>query len=149
MQHHKIWMRFLALGVFSLILFGFSCKKRIEYAQMGYFTYFNQTPYTIKLDYTSFSFIIEPNKSYTFSQNQDAIENVSADTFNEPLSRLVNRTTPELTFKIGDKCFKSTSTSMHSVLNLKNYIAEQIGSRTYKFTYTFTDEDYNRAVTCP
>jgi len=49
-----------------------------------------------------------------------------------------------------DKCIiDHPLDSPNSIINLKNYVAEKIGDRTYKFTYTFTEADYNRAVACP
>lgn len=37
----------------------------------------------------------------------------------------------------------------HSVRNIKNFKTEKIGENHYKFTYTFTEADYNRATICP
>lgn len=39
---------------------------------------------------------------------------------------------------------------MYIVLEtLKNHTAERVSDVTYKFTYTFTEADYNRSVNCP
>lgn len=50
----------------------------------------------------------------------------------------------------GNRCLSNqVATSEHSPLNIKNYVVENIDKYTYKFTYTFTEADYDRAITCP
>lgn len=49
----------------------------------------------------------------------------------------------------GNKCLTMTNSSVNSLLNISNYSAEKIDAFNYKFTYTFTEADYNRATICP
>ncbi len=49
----------------------------------------------------------------------------------------------------GNKCLTMTNLSENSLLNINHYSVEKIDDWTYKFTYTFTEADYNRATICP
>jgi hypothetical protein len=49
----------------------------------------------------------------------------------------------------GNKCWQPPYEGDHSPLDINSYVAEKIRDNSYKFTYTFTEADYNRAVICP
>ena len=141
-------MRSLLLGVFSLLLFSFSCKKRTEYVQYGEFNFENKTSHLVVLNYPSFSFSIQPGESFLVKQTQDGQKNPTPDSYSEPISKLINRNTAEVVVKIGGKCFISTNESEHSIINIKSYKPEKLNDVTYKFTFTFTEADYNVAGDC-
>ena len=142
-------MRFLVLGGFSLILFGFSCKKS-EYVHNLEYYFDNKTNHLIKLDYPSYKFTIEPAKTFVLKESFDGPKTSTAESYlSNPIPSLINRKQAEVVIRIGDKCFISTDNSEHSLINMKSYVGEKLGERKYKFTYTFTDADYERAVVCP
>lgn|GEM_PF-1284825 len=146
-----IWMRYLVLGVFSLTLFSFSCKKRVDYAQYAEFHYLNSTSKKIVMDYPKKKFAIEANGGeYFFEVRGIGPESISPDSYNFGLPiNLTEENRIPVTIKIGDKCFISTETSEHTLINVNSYKIEKINEGHYKFTYTFTEADYNRAVNCP
>ena len=142
---NKIWMRFLVLGVFSLFFFGFSCNK-IEHEQFGKFIYINSTNHTINFFTPHFnSFKLLGLKTHLIEQVQVAGKKIGFETFRTPFT---NSNSLVLVFD-GNKCLTMTNSSDHSMLNMSNYTEEKIDDRTYKFTYTFTEGDYNRATSCP
>ena len=142
-------MRYLVLGVFSLILLSFSCTKRVEYVQYGEFYFENKTNYLIVLDYPDYQFKIEPGKNFILKQVQDGAKIAKPENYNEKISDKINRKVSEVIVKIGTKCFISTNDSENSIVNINSYVPEKVNDYTYKFTYTFTEADYNRAVNCP
>ena len=142
---NKIWMRFLVLGVFSLFFFGFSCNK-IEHEQFGKFIYINSTNHTINFFTPHFnSFKLLGLKTHLIEEVQVAGKKIGFETFRTPFT---NSNSLVLVFD-GNKCLTMTNSSDNSLLNMSNYSAEKIDDMTYRFTYTFTEADYNRAVTCP
>ena len=85
-------------------------------------------------------------------QSRDGISPVlTNDTFLSPLlvkSRpFIN---PFFVYFDLNKCLIQTRTTENGVFNAASYKQlEKIGKITYKLTFTFTEADYNRAVTCP
>lgn len=145
MEQNKMWMRFLALGVFSLFFFGVSCRK-IDREQYGEFLYVNSTNHTINILTPHVnSFSLFGLKTHVMKQNQVAGKKVAPETFRNPFT---NSNSLVIQFD-GNRCLTMTNLSDHSLLNISHYSAEKIDDRTYKFTYTFTEADYNRATTCP
>ncbi len=135
----------------SLLVLNSSCNKIREYAEFGVFNFVNQTKYKITFStkasptvYEKFSIL--PNSTTTIEDTQDGVKEVNSSTFHSPLIGFV----PPIVVKFDNiKCLEITSVSEHTPLDIKNYVAEKLGERKYKFTYTFTDADYNRATTCP
>ena len=143
MGQNNIWMRYLLFGAFSLLItFSLSCIK--EYTQKGIFVFVNQTNYNISAGYSVEPFTLVPNSTMNKEQVQPSTKKVTALGFQNPLSA-----DNQFVVKIGDKCIINTKESINSIINIASYISEKIDERTYKFTYTFTEADYNRAVTCP
>jgi len=143
MGQNNIWMRYLLFGAFSLfIALGFSCKQ--EYTQKGIFVFVNQTNFNISAGYEPEKLTLMPNSTVIREKVQVSRKEVNASTFRYPLS-IDNMHV----VKIGDRCIINTKDSEHSILDIKTYVAEKIGERTYRFTYTFTEADYSRAVACP
>lgn len=144
---NTIWMRFLVLGVFSLLLVGFSCK-RIEREADGEFIFINSTNHTVSF-FTPHanSFTLLGLKTHLIKQVQPVGKKIVAEAFVTPFN---NNNSLVIQFD-GNRCLTMTNanSSDNSLLNISNYTAEKINNRTYKFTYTFTEADYNRATTCP
>ena len=142
---NKIWMRFLMLGVFSLFFAGFSCKK-IERKQDGEFLYINSTNHAIDFLTPHFnSFNLLELKTHLIKEYQVAGKKIAEETFRTPFTNINS-----LVIKFdGNRCLTMTNLSENSLLNIKHYSVEKIDDRTYKFTYKFTEADFNRATTCP
>jgi hypothetical protein len=138
----------LLISFFTLVS---SCNKIREYAQFGTFNFVNQTNYTItfynKLSPIRYAeYTILPNSVTSIEKTQDAIKDVNSTTYHSPFIGF----TPPLIVKFNSvKCLEITPESEHTPLDIKNYAAEKLGERSYKFTYIFTEADYNRATICP
>jgi len=147
MEWKTTWMRFLMLGIFSLFLIGFSCKK-IEPDMDGEYVYINSTNHTISfLTPHVNSFKLLGLQTHLIKLYEIARKKTRPETYGTPF----NNTDSEVIQFDGNKCLTMTSSnsSENSLLNISNYSVEKIDNRTYKFTYTFTEADYNRATTCP
>ena len=152
MGQNNIWMRYLALGIVinGLLLLG--CGKiRHERFQKAEFRFVNKTNYDITYEQKGLeSYHVAANKTITVNQTQDVDRVANATTYLSPF-RYINAF-PERYGIIEfnhTKCLKVTFDDAFGPLNIKNYVAEKMDKNTYKFTYTFTEEDYNRATACP
>ena len=141
---------YLTLGIISTTLLFNSCKKIVERTQVGEFNLVNQTTHNISFDHPSFSFVISQNSVFLLKQIQETSnKEVNTNNYTNPIMYEIGPVS-SITIKFdGNKCLKMIRTSENSILNNSNYTSEKLAERTYKFTYTFTDADYNRAVTCP
>ena len=155
MEQNNIWVRYLALGLFiSLMMMGAACKKNTSWVAQGDFYFINETKYIISYLPDGYErFNIPPQSSIMIKDIQDNGEMVRPEYYHSPLFN--KGTTGWVPIKDSfiikfdnNKCWE-TLNSDHSPLDIKNYVAEKTGNRAYKFTYTFTEEDYNRATACP
>lgn len=146
MAQKTTWMRYSTLGIiFSILLTNASCNK--EYFGIGHFYFVNETDHFITYENLLEEYNLAPHQTILIKQTQDANGRANLDDY---ISPLVMRTKDPINIKFdANKCAKITKESDHSVLNLKSFIAEKLDKFTYKFTYTYTEADYNRAVTCP
>ena len=134
----------LIISITSLIT---SCKDDF-YDQYGEFYFVNNTEYNIKYNAGLERFDI-PAKSTTIFKEKYRGEGKKAlpSNYNSPLRYYGN----EINIKFNNvKCLINVKENeINSVRNIKNFIHEKINDNNYKFTYTFTEADYNRAVACP
>ncbi|RZK37716.1 MAG: hypothetical protein EOO90_24550 [Pedobacter sp.] len=145
MEQNNMWMRFLVLGAFSLFFVGFSCKHK-GFERDGEYVYINSTNHAISFFTPHFnSFSLLGRETHVIQLHLPAGKTIGPETFVTPFN---NNNTLILQFD-GNKCLTMTNTSENSILNMYHYTAEKISSRAYKFTYTFTEADYNRATACP
>lgn len=143
-------MRYLTLGVFSILTLSFSCKKIVEYVQYGEFYFINETDHAIVYDLPVRGFNVDARSKIIIKQTQQGAKKESnVETYENPILYTIGDI-DFITIRFDNKrCLKLTKESEHSPLNNKNYIAEKIDAKSYKFTYTFTEADYERAVSCP
>ena len=147
MEQKIIWMHYLQRGLLISIfgIFLNSCAK-VEYAQHADFYFINKTPYQISYVKGYEKFNVAANSTILIKDTQDAVKKVDPTTYYAPFRGI---SLPS-TIKFNQvKCLTIDAVSEHSPIEIKNYIAERIGERTFKFTYTFTEADYNQAVACP
>jgi len=138
-----------------------SCNKISEPVSDGHFYFVNKTNKDITFDFESGrsnndvlkKYAIAPNATTLVRQWQETSETITASSFRSPFVYefggygFVNPM--PLTIKFGnDRCLIVGWDSENTPLDIKNYVAEKTGKRAYKFTYTFTEEDYNRATVC-
>lgn len=128
-----------------------SCgKKIIDYADIeGEFYFVNQTNYTIKVVNMQQEFNVVIGQTNLIKHLQGGLKTVNPSSYSDPFTYGMAPNDKKILIKINNKCENVTLNSEHSILNINSYSAEKLGERKYKFTYTFTEADYNRAVTCP
>lgn len=141
---NSTWMPFLMLGLISMIVFG--CAKK-EWTRQGEFDIVNATTRTVSITDPNKTYEILPGTTLHISQVQPSNKDVVPQSYEDPITQEVGPR-QSLTVKIGDKCLIATKDSQHSILNIASYQNQKIDERSYKFTYTFTDDDYKRAGDC-
>lgn len=150
---NNIWKRYLMLGLiisFGLILN--SCKTQIAYGIKADFRFVNKTGYNITYDQAIFQeFNVSANDITIFSESQKTngeIKNANPSDYRSPF---IIPATDNVTVKFGsNKCLLMQSKEgINNIRDINNFVSEKLGNNYFKFTYTFTEADYNRAVTCP
>jgi len=146
MVQKTTWMRYLTLGtIFSALLIHISCKK--EYFGYGHFYFVNETNHSITYGNLFEEYNLGPHQTILIKQTQDATRRANLEDYISPFSM---RTKGPLDIRFdANKCVTVLRETEHSVLNIESYKPEKLDKFTYKFTYTFTEADYNRALTCP
>ena len=148
MEQNNTWMRYLRLGIIiNILILFYSCNKITEFTQEGDFYFVNETNHRITFDKGLEKFNVLPKSTTLFTDIQDSGGRASASNYQSPLM-IISR--GGLTVRFNDnKCLENNYYTEHSILDINNFVAEKISIRKFKFTYTFTEADYNRAVACP
>lgn len=155
MQRNNIYLRSFIIGIISIS--SLCCTKKVQPARFGEFYFVNNTSHIITYEYknsvgnqgTLNKYNIQPNNTTYVEQTQESGQTVDAADFYAPFYKDYDFRFP-LTVKFDNtNCGDATTDSEHSPLNIKNYVAEKLGERKYKFTFIFTEADYNKAVACP
>ena len=149
MEQKTIWTRYLKNGLIisSLLLFN-SCTET-EIINSGEFYFVNKTNYKITYDQVNLQkFNVNANGTTVISTSYNGGKDVNPDSYIIPLME-PTRGVVNIQFGANKCLLKQDRNSENSILNIKNFISEKLGVRKYKFTYTFTEADYNRAVACP
>lgn len=148
MEQNNMLKHYLTIGfIISLIAIIGSCKDDY-YDQIGEFYYVNETNYSITYETGLSEFNVAPKSTTVFKEKTRGVgKEAIASNYNVPRAHYGR----EFTIKFNNvKCLINVKEfDINSVRNIKNFVAEKIGENNYKFTYTFTEADYNRAVTCP
>ena len=153
-EQKTTWRHYIFIGIaFSSLMLTPSCsKKTISWTQRAEFNFINQTNYNITFPKGLEAYNIKPKASIVVIRGQDGGEEVTATSYYSPFDvDFIRKSIDDpLTIKFDNiKCLAITQNSEKSFFIITNYVAERIDKRTFKFTYTFTEADYNRAVTCP
>ena len=148
MKHNNTSKHYLTIGfIISLTTILVSCRDDF-YDQFGEFYYVNETNYSITYETGLSEFNVAPKSTTVFKEKTRGVgKEAIASNYNVPRAHYGR----EFTIKFNNvKCLINVKEDdINSVRNIKNFIAERIGENNYRFTYTFTEADYNRAVTCP
>jgi hypothetical protein len=146
MQQKTTWMRYLTLGISVMIIFALlQCKGEVDYFVQGTYVYVNSTDSLIDVKSGVYNFKIKPNDSHKIEQGGEGSEDVSAQNYVPPMISAVVKygnekcDTLDSGFKVG---------AGEGITGISNYTSEKISKRHYKFTYTFTNLDYNKARPC-
>lgn len=150
---NKILTLCSAIILICLSVMVLSCKKLGEPVKHANYLLINQTQHDITFIPESSANNLAANKTLEKSITTDA------GNYNEtPKSYFSlfgdNAAIKGLGLKFiikfnSNKCWQPPYEGEHSPLDINSYVAEKIRDNNYKFTYTFTEADYNRAVTCP
>lgn len=137
-----IWMRYLTLGTSFLVILSIaSCKKHVDYLVKGTYVYVNNTDSLIDVKNAPYVFTIKSKESYTIEQIGDGTKEITEKNYVAPFSggQIIT---------YGNNMCDTLLVSKESISGIENYMSEKVGERHYKFTYTFTDTDYKKAVPC-
>ena len=150
MEQNNIWMRYLQIGIIiSLIAVLASCKDYF-FQIIIEVEIINETNYRIDFPLAYEKYNVAPRSRTTVTQVSKSVgkNGTKVSDFPSPFYSL--NTKDDFTIKFGQtKCLANIKIEdEHSIRDIKNFVAEEIGENHFKFTYTFTDADYNRAVTC-
>ena len=151
--------KFIVLFVSIVLMVG--CGKIIvDYAYSTEYIFVNNTSHIItymqipnNVNSQEFEqYNIGPKSSINIKRTGEGAKNMQANNFMSPFGD--NNAYKGLGLKLivnfdGERCWILPFEGEHSPMDIKSYISEKIGHNNYKFTYTFTEEDYNRAVVCP
>lgn len=140
-------MRYLLIGVISLFFTG--CAKKEYYKSADYY-FVNNTSFDIVYPIGFKEYNVKANSTVVVSKIQVSNKNLDGN-YSTPFHADNNSNTAYIPFsiKLGNKCLVFSEASKHSLFDIKSYVNNgQIDKRKYKFTYTFTEEDYSRATDC-
>ena len=150
MEQKPTWRHYIFIGIAISLLLTISCGRKLtDWIQHAEYQYVNQTNYNITFPKGAVNVIVRPNTITTFKMTFGANEIVTANSFANDGNPFDLTDTYKRIFFDNLKCLDLSTLTINNPSNFKNYVAERIDKRTFKFTYTFTEADYNRAVTCP
>ncbi|WP_316851672.1 hypothetical protein [Pedobacter agri] len=141
--------RYLIIGlIISITSMSEGCIKDDFYDQYGQYQFINETNYNITYNTGLESFNLLPKSTTTFEEkSRGAGKKAEESNYSSPFRHYSG----DLVIKFNNqRCLVNIKEEdVHSIRNIKNYTAERVNDVTYKFTYTFTEADYNLAVNCP
>ena len=147
-------MRFLTIGLIANVLMLVNGCITRDYGMEGEFYFVNKTNYNIVFSPGFEKYNLQPHTVSTVFRTSDLSGKVvEPSSFASPLYKENVPMPPKQTIVIkfdGKRCMViKDEKGENNPLNINSYTAEKLGERKYKFTYTFTDADYERAVACP
>lgn len=143
--------RYLLIGLtISQFITIESCKK-VEYVKHGEFHFINNSSHHIIYQSYLEKYNLKPGSSVIIKITQNGAEKKPTDNdYDPPFIKEIGFKIPLTIYFDDKKCWKVNLDTEHSPINIKSYTKHgKIGYRTYKFTYTFTEEDYSRTTDCP
>lgn len=144
-----IWMHYLLIGLFVSLLPIACTKARIEYLKDVEHVYINETNYTITFPKGTTTITIKPHETIAFKLRDGSNKNVDENSYNQTPNPFDFIEQYKI-IKFDDlKCLDLSKLEVNNPAYLRYYKAERLGKRSYRFTFTFTEADYNRAITCP
>ena len=151
MEQNNTWMRYLILGLI-ISLFGIltSCKDHFFQINIE-IQLINETNYQVTFPIGYEKYNVAPKSRIIITESSKSVGKggTRASDFKSPFFSI--NPNNDFTIKFGPtKCLSNIKIEdLHSIRDIKNFFTETLGENHYKFTYTFTEADYNRAVACP
>ena len=134
LQHKAILKNNFAISITN-------CKKKKDYLSIGTYVYVNSTDSLIEVKNAPYLFTIKPKESHTIEQTGDGSKELTEKSYVAPF-------TGGQVILYGNKMCDTLTSSKEGISGIENYTSERISERHYKFTYTFTQSDYKKAVPC-
>jgi hypothetical protein len=131
----------LGISLVSLIVWTNSCKTDKDYLVTGTYVYLNETDSVIEIERGQYPFVIYPKQSHTITASGEGPEFVTVNNYVSPFNG-------EVVIIYGMNKCDTLFNPTEGILDLKNYVVENIDAWHYKFTYTFTLADMDKAVPC-
>ncbi|QPH39817.1 hypothetical protein [Pedobacter endophyticus] len=142
---HLIWMHFLLIGISAMLNVG--CGK-VDYIKEADFYFTNNTDHSITYKQGFEKYNLKPNSTIVINKTQSSSKDVNSS-YDVPFFDENGSIDPFFIKFDNTKCLLNTPDTPHSLLNINSYQNDgKIGERKYQFTYTFTEEDYERAIDC-
>jgi hypothetical protein len=152
MEQNNTLKRYLIIGLI-ISMFGtlISCKGEEFFAQTTAYHFVNDTNYNISYDSGLEKYNVTAKSTTVlkqFHRGGGSNGESAPPLYNHPFFEVYGK---KINIKFNNvKCLLDVKVDdAHSIMDLKNYTVEKIDNFNYKLTYTFTEADYNRAVTCP
>lgn len=142
MLQKTIWMRYFTLGISMIFITLFTqCKKHQDYLVKGTYVYVNRTNYLIEIKRGVDLFTLNPNESHTIEQIGEGPKDVTEKDY---IPRFQGG---EIIVYDNEMC-DTLLISKEGFTGIENYLSQKLGDRNYKFKYTFTQTDYQKAQPC-
>ncbi|MBE7648884.1 hypothetical protein [Tenacibaculum finnmarkense] len=143
MKQKIIWMHCLHIGISLVFILLFAgCYSEVDCNVISNFTYINNTSYTIETEIG----IINPNSKIFIKEEGLGTCNIKSDEFVPPFlgnTKVIFDNIKCLTYQSGEEVGLG-----EGIIGIDNYVSNKISNNHYNFTYTFTEEEYNKAVDC-
>ena len=130
------FIKILLLGISSVLMMK-SCYQKVDARVTGEWVCINETAHIIEVKAKVFnSFILQPGESYTFIGSGEGPENITEKEYISPYSlggtKVIVNNTDEYVLAKGE-----------SITDTENYQVEKLGYNHFRFTYRFTEADFN------
>jgi hypothetical protein len=122
-----------------------SCNKTTDYAVKGTFVYQNNLYLLVEIRSGVYNFSIAPKQAYTIEELGNGEKKIAEKKYVPPMTSAV---VIFYSFKCDTLNPGSKAAEGEGILSIGNYLNEKIAKRHYKFTFTFTTDDYLKADTC-
>jgi len=152
MEQKTAWMRYLmlALIISHIAILSSSCKDDF-FTIIAENHFINQTNYSITFPVGYEKFNVSPRSTVIVTERGKGAGKggIQESDFTSPLFSVFSGSPLILKFDQSKCLIDIKVEDENSIRNIKNFKTEKLGDNHYKFTYTFTEADYNRATTCP
>ena len=149
MEQNNTLKHYLIIGlIISFCILFNSCERDYRTPVLREFYFVNETNYTITSEAGVGIFNVGPKSTTVFKEERISEKKKPLISNSEsPLKHFSS----EINIRFNNvKCLLNVKENdVNSIRDIKNFVAEKVNDNTFKLTYTFTEADYNRAVTCP
>jgi hypothetical protein len=159
MKQKKIWMRYLTTGIsfFIILLIILSCEeKSTSYRLNVDLIYKNETnqqitynAYSKEDNFNQFVFDLDPKKEKKIELRGTGTENNLNNCCEGVFEDFQGNSDILIEYNNKEKCLIYSNGEGSTTANINvTYTSREISSGYYEFTYTFTEEEYSKAINC-